>query len=147
VKGKIVSQVVAVIGILALSATLAQAGSGSGGQAFALWYECRSVIGGTNVGENVSILSPDAQTVLEANGIVGMSVLACRQVQVNVKGPGGGTLGALPGDHLTCYTLAAQGKPETSNFNYSDAFFPSPGLNLTALGSRYLCATSGITAP
>jgi hypothetical protein len=141
-KGRIVSQVVAVIGLIVLSVTVAQAGSGSGGQALTLWFECRSINGGTNVGDNVSILDPSGAPVLEPNAIVGMSVLACRQVQVQLKGSPG-VLPAFTGDHLKCYTLAVQGKSDTSNFTFTDAF--GTEQNITVLGSRYLCATAVIT--
>lgn len=147
-KVKSVSQVVAVIGLIALSVTLAQAGGGQGGGNSALsnLFECRGVIGGENVGDNVTILGTDLTTVLEQNAIVGMTVLACRQVVVFPKGQQQPLAVPFGVDHLTCYNLAVQGKSADTKFTYLDAFFPS-GLNLTAHGSRYLCSPAEATNP
>ncbi len=143
-KRRIVLQLMAAAALIALFTPVAQAGSGNGGQAFSVSYECLSTTGGTNVGDRVSILTPDGSGVYEPNAVVGLGVLACRQVQVQLKGATG-VLPTIAGDHLTCYTLATQGQSTKINLDYLDEFFPS--TNLTTIGSRYLCTSAFISFP
>jgi hypothetical protein len=140
-RGKIVSQVVAVIGILALSVALAQAGSGSGTIAFSAFFECQGINGAANLNQAITIGDPFVFSAFPIqSAIVGKAALACKQVQV--RDATGQVPTAPPsGDVLKCYSIAVQGPAETPQFfNFTDAF--GSETNVRVQGSRYLCGTA-----
>jgi hypothetical protein len=127
--GRVVSRVLAVIGILALSATMAQAGGGQGVGNITTFFECHSIDGG-NVNQVVSTHElDDASTLRHGNLRVGAGVLSCRQV--DVKNSAGNFInGDLQSDELKCYTVSAKGpKAASEEVMLQDDFFAAEPVN------------------
>ena len=144
-KAKIVLQVVAVIGFLVLSVTVAQAGGGPGVTLLNGWFECQAISGSAPVGDVISIRDvDDFSAVIRATVRVGSAVLACRQVQV--ADPSNATAALQPslGDRLKCYTSAVQGSKGNADFlTFVDAFGMQE--NLRVFAPQFLCTSAQAT--
>lgn len=140
-KGKIVSQVMVVLGILAFLVTVAQAGSGSGTIAFSAFFECQGINGAANLNQTITIGDPFVFSAFPVQSvIVGKAALACKQVQVR-DASGQVPIAPPSSDVLKCYSIAVQGPAETLQFfNFADAF--GTETNVRVQGSRYLCGTA-----
>jgi hypothetical protein len=83
-KGKFVSGILAVTGLLALSSTVAQAGGGGSPSALTSFFVCHT-INGANLGQNVDVYSDEAGAGIGAgaatrkNVTIGQAILACAQ--------------------------------------------------------------------
>ena len=169
-KGKFVLGILAVTGILALSSTAAQAGSG-GPSALTSFFVCHQ-INGANLRKNVDVVSDDVGAGgTRTNVTIGQAIMACAQAFLfnpgvtpddpitptnNIK-PTGNTPGLpLPtaATELMCYTASVSKK--TGNAGLFDAvdalFFGEFGLpkQEDIPGSRdpqLICAPASITGP
>ena len=144
-KAKIVLNVLAGIGIMALSVTVAHAGGGPGAVSFAAFFECQSINGTAKVGEVVSIYDVDTQDVIHPSATVGTGLLACKQVQV--RDSSGLLLGPDSGGQLKCYSIAIQQGPQgdpPKDLTFTYVFTTE---TVRVFGSKYLCVTAGTTAP
>ncbi len=166
-KCKLVSQVVAVIGILTLFVTLAHAGSGNGtgGGSTSSFIVCHG-INGLDQGQHVDIYTDELgypNNLSWQNVRVGSGVLACTPVRVavhpssfdgtNITGteivPGEN---APNGTYLKCYTIAV---PRTNlpagrltQFDFSDYFDPYPPGEIDQASTvQLLCAPANATLP
>lgn len=143
-QSRIVTVVLAVIGIFALSATSALAGGGEGAASFNTFFECSSIDGG-NVGEVVSIfdLGNDADPV--RTGVrVGNGVLRCRQV--NVKNSAGVFInGDLSSDELKCYSVSVKGPKAASQATVLQDDFLTETVNVSS-SIQLLCGPTIPTA-
>jgi hypothetical protein len=103
-KASVVSRVLAVIGVLALSVTGAQAGGGSGGGANVIIpWQCY-LIDGDHPAHDVVNLTDQFGT--RENVQLGRARLLC--TPVTTTRPDGGQFDPAPvlGDHITCYTVS-----------------------------------------
>ncbi len=143
-KNNIVLQVVAGMGLVALSVTTAQAGGGAGGVSLAVNFECISISDSENLGETVSINQLGTSTVLHPTVRINNAVLSCRQV--DVRDSGGNLITPALGDHLKCYgisTPGSQGSPQTLQF--ADEFVTETVR--VGVPSQFLCTSAGVTIP
>ncbi len=128
-KGKLVSQVMAVIGILSLVVTLAQAGSGNGtgGQAQNSFFACHN-INGTDLGLHVNVTTDELgfPNNLNWNNVrIGNGVLACTPVVLfTTQGASIAPLTNPDATFLKCYNVAVSQAPDGRypQFNAIDAF-------------------------
>jgi len=106
-KARLVSRVLATIGVLALSGTVAYAGGGQGGGTNTIFpYQCYLINGDEPPAVN-DILNITDQFGTRDNVRVGRARLLC--TIATVTKPDGGLFDPPPaiGDHLTCYTVSA----------------------------------------
>ena len=105
-KARLVSRVLATIGVLALSGTVAYAGGGQGGGTNTIFpYQCYLINGDEPPAVN-DILNITDQFGTRDNVRVGRARLLC--TIATVTKPDGGLFDPPPaiGDHLTCYTIS-----------------------------------------
>jgi hypothetical protein len=148
VKRKVVSGVLAVIGILALSAVAAQAGNG--GMPFALtsFFVCNT-INGDDPGRVVDIVAPNIgparQHVKLSNGTLACAVAKLfvsgtnTEIQPNAAGVGN--------TQLKCYSVTTSprnsGSPPPS-YSITDQLFTGTDTGVQDNGIQFICAPAQI---
>ncbi len=145
-KGFVVA--LAMLGMLALSATGARAGGGfGGGGPLSGFFVCHGINGGDQ-GLHVNIESDELGGTL-TNVRVGSGVLGCTYVRLT-RADTGAPIDAPEGLFLKCYTIAASRVPPgppagtPTAWTVADAFEPA-GETVVASEVRFLCGTANFT--
>jgi hypothetical protein len=148
VRCKMILGVLAVMGTLARSATVAQAGAGGFVSPLTSFFVCHSINGddpGLTVDLQSPVFGPDRQAVRIGNG-----TLACAWAKLFGAGtnteidpnPPGGT---GPHDVLKCYTISVAKKPsDKTRYTFTDELVGAE-TNVQASEIRYICAPSTLT--
>jgi hypothetical protein len=167
VKGKVVLGMMAMIGMLALSATVAHAGGGGNPVALTSFFTCHS-INGASVGTKVDVYSnevgPGLGVPSRTNVTIGRAILACAQVFLFHAGEtptlddnGNPTNNITPEissstpNELKCYTASVLSKKsgEAGSITVEDAlFFDRFGLTETVPVGRdpkLICAPASVS--
>lgn len=136
-KGNVVSCVVVLIGLVALSPTGAQAGGASGVGTINTFFVCQS-INGANVDAVVTTHEFD-DSVINGGIRVGNGVLHCRQVNVTDDSTNQ-FLNPTPSGDVKCYSIKALGSAARSSITLQDAFFPAGEIVSQTEPPSFLCA-------
>jgi hypothetical protein len=142
-KGNVVSCVVVLIGLVALSPTGAQAGGASGVATLTAFFVCQN-INGANVDDVVTTQDFDG-TVINSNIRVGNGVLFCQQVNVT-DSTGPVDIPSLAGD-VKCYNIKTPGSASPSTLTLQDGFFPSGETVHISAPPSVLCTPTVATMP
>jgi hypothetical protein len=169
-KGKFVSGILAVTGLLALSSTVAQAGGGGIPSALTSFFVCHP-INGANLGVPVDVYSDETgspTTPTRKNVTIGQAVLACAQALLWPAGTQNPVAGTdispdVPGNpslfEMKCYSTsggdAVQTQPgpqktgQSTTVDIQDGLFPGHHeLGASAFPSvQLICAPASITRP
>jgi hypothetical protein len=160
-KGKFVLGILVVTGLLALSSTAAQAGSGGTPSALTSFFVCHSISGANLVGANVDVYSDEVGTpTARTNVTLGQAVLACAQAWLwpagtpAVEGTDINPRIGTQAFELKCYTAQSPGKKtgQTTLYNAEDVLFDmfggTEGGTEVVQGTpevRYVCGPSKFT--
>lgn len=145
-KSRTISGVIAVIGIVVLSATLAQAGGGAGAASFNTFFQCQA-IDGANVNQVVSTHEFVTDELLQGGLRVGAGILKCRQV--NVQNAAGVFInGDISSTEIKCYAVSVKGpKAASEAVVLQDDFFAAESINKSPAIQMLCGPTLETTAP
>jgi len=155
---KVLSGVLAGIGMLALSATGAQAGSGGTPSPLTGFFVCRS-ISGDDPARSVDVDStdPGAGWGFKLSKIrLGNAILGCAFTKLFSQGPGGTTKEISPNpmtsfEQLKCYSVSvprSQTGSPSPTYTVEDNLFPGGfDQNVTTGSVTLICAPSSFTNP
>ncbi len=129
-KAKVVSRVVAVLAVIVLSATVAQAGGVGLGN---LPYRSCYVINGQDLGTVVTLEDQFASQEVRIGG----GRLLCTEVSINGEA-------SAPGDHFKCYSISTGAHPSVVK-HVEDAFGVAEDVAVSQ--ARYLCVPATKTDP
>jgi hypothetical protein len=140
--------VLAVIGTLALSATVAQAGAGGFVSPLTSFFVCHS-INGDDAGRTVDLQSPvfgpDRQSVRIGNGTLACAWAKLFGAGTNIELDPNPPNGTGPHDVLKCYTISVAKKPAIkTRYTFMDELL-GEDTNVQASEVRYICAPSTLT--
>jgi len=147
---KVVSGVLAVMGILALSAGAAQAGSGGVPFPLTSFFVCNG-INGDDPGRVVDIVMPGIGP-LRASVTLGNGTLACAVAKLFVAGTNTeikpNNAAGTGNQQLKCYSVSASprnsGSPPPS-YSIIDQLFPGTDTDVQDNGIQLICAPAKVT--
>ena len=150
---KVVSGVLAVIGILALSAGAAQAGSGGTPFALTSFFVCNGINGdapGRQVDVDIAIPPNGGIGPARTNVTIGNGVIACAVAKLFVSGTNTEIPPVPPvgGNHqLKCYSVTASprnsGSPPPS-YSVTDGLFTGTDTGVQDNGIQFICSPGQI---
>jgi hypothetical protein len=150
VNGKVVLGVLAVIGMLALSASVAQAGGGGVPVALKSFFVCHA-INGANLGTPVDVQSDEAGLGggVRALVTVGQAIFACAQAALFQPGTPDEISPSVPGrpspQELKCYTASTSKKSgQAGLFNIEDALSGTETVEV-ARDVKYICGPAFVS--